>query len=175
MLRKSVQALAPLCAALLLAGCNGKDKETGPDVSPTASIPAIAAPEPPVTAVPPSANPLASFDRLDVARDGGISSAEYAQGAQSLFEMLDMEQDGNVNGKELDAGAAMLLEVDGLTPRIVLDTADTDRDGKLTLSEWIAFFNAHFTTVDRNGNGTIDRAEWAEPHLPSVPPPPVPK
>lgn len=166
MLRKSPLLLAPLCAAVLLAGCDGKGKETGPDVSPTASIPAVAPPEPPVTAVPPSRNPLASFDRLDAAHDGSISSAEYAQGAQSLFEMMDMEHDGNLNAAELQAGAAMLAELDGLTPESLLAVADTDNDGKLTLSEWMAFNNTRFTMIDSNGDGLIDRGEWAAPHTP---------
>lgn len=169
MLRNSTMLLAPLCAALLLAGCNGKEKETGPDVSPTASIPAVAQPEPPVTAVPPSGNPLASFDRLDATRDGSISSAEYAQGSQSLFEMMDMEQDGNLNARELQAGSAMLHEINGLTPQVLLDGADADRDGKLTLSEWMAFFNSRFTQIDRNNDGQIDSAEWAAPLVPTPP------
>ncbi|KHS47875.1 MULTISPECIES: EF-hand domain-containing protein [Novosphingobium] len=164
MLRKSTLLLAPLCAAVLLAGCDGKEKETGPDVSPTASIPAIAGAEPPVTAVPPSANPLASFDRLDAARDGAISSAEYAQGAQTLFEMMDLKQNGNLDVDQLRAGSAMLAEIDGLTPRDLLAVADADGDGKLTLSEWMAFNNARFSMIDRNGDGMVSRAEWDAPH-----------
>ncbi|MBB4614545.1 EF-hand domain-containing protein [Novosphingobium taihuense] len=166
MLRKGTFLLAPLCAALLLTGCDGKEKETGPDVSPTASIPAVAAPEPPVTAVPPSRNPLSSFDGLDAAHDGRISSAEYAQGAQSLFEMMDMQHDGNLDLQELQAGAAMLVEIDGLKPQALLDAVDTDHDGKLTLSEWMAFNNTRFTLIDANGDGMIDRAEWEAPHPP---------
>jgi Ca2+-binding EF-hand superfamily protein len=150
----------------MLAGCDGKEKETGPDVSPDASVPAVAQPEPPVTAVPASGNPLASFDRLDAMHDGSISSAEYAQGAQSLFEMMDMEHDGNLNAQELQAGAEMLAEIDGLTPQTLLAMADADHDGKLTLSEWMAFNNARFTLIDRNGDGMIDRGEWAAPHPP---------
>ncbi|MGV3511148.1 MAG: EF-hand domain-containing protein [Novosphingobium sp.] len=168
MLRKSTMLLAPICAALVLAGCDGKEKETGPDVSPTASIPAVAQPEPPVTAVPAAGSPLASFDRLDAAHDSSISSAEYAQGAQSLFEMMDMAQDGNLDTEELQAGAKMLAEIDGLTPQTLLGVADADRDGKLTLSEWMAFNNARFTLIDSNGDGMIDRGEWAAPH-PSLP------
>lgn len=169
MLRKSTYLLAPFCAALLLAGCDGKEKETGPDVFPTASIPAVAPPEAPVTAVPPSSNPLSDFERLDAAHDGSISSAEYAQGAQSLFEMMDMEHDGNLSLTELQAGAAMLAEIDSLTPQKLLEIADADHDGKLTLSEWMAFNNARFTLIDSNGDGLIDRAEWAAPH-PRFPP-----
>lgn len=168
MLRKGTLLLAPICAALLLAGCDGREKETGPDVSPTASIPAVAQPEPPVTAVPASGNPLASFDRLDAMHDGSISSAEYAQGAQSLFEMMDMEQDGNLNAQELQAGEKMLAEMDGLNQQTLLTLADADHDDKLTLSEWMAFNNARFTLIDSNGDGLIDRSEWAAPH-PSLP------
>lgn len=164
MLRKSTTLLAPLCAALLLAGCDGKEKETGPDVSPTASIPAIAAPEPAVTSVPLAANPLTDFDRLDAARDGAISSAEYAQGAQTLFEMMDLKQNGNLDADQLRAGAAMLAEIDGLTPQVLLNVADADGDGKLTLSEWMAFNNARFSMIDRNGDGMVSRAEWDAPH-----------
>lgn len=166
MLRKSTVLVAALGAALALAGCDGREKETGPDVSPSASAPAVAPPAPPVTAVPPAANPLASFDRLDTVHDGSISNAEYAKGAQSLFEMMDMEHDGNLNAAELQAGAAMLAEIDGLTAQTLLAVADADHDGTLTLSEWMAFNNARFTAIDRNGDGMVDRAEWAAPHAP---------
>lgn len=149
-----------LLAALLLAGCGGSEKETGPDVSAEASAPAVASSEPPAAIVSPADNPLANFDRMAGAEGSGISSATYAQAAQQLFGMMDAEDDGNLTDSELEAGAKLLAQVDCLTPDALVRTADNDKDGKITLSEWMAYNNARFTRIDRNGDGVIDRNEW---------------
>ena len=47
---------------------------------------------------------------------------------------------------------------------LVAAVADADGDGKLTLSEWMAFNNARFSMIDRNGDGMVSRAEWDAPH-----------
>ena len=59
-----------LLAALLLAGCGGSEKETGPDVSAEASAPAVASSEPPAAIVSPADNPLAILGE-DARRWGG--------------------------------------------------------------------------------------------------------
>lgn len=153
-------ALALALSAGLLAGCGQKDKDTGPDVVPEASAPFVAPPETPAAVVPPAENPLASFERLAGSGNGRISSAVYAQAAQHLFEMMDTENDGNLSADELAAGARLLAQIDGLTPDRLMTIADNDKDGKINLSEWMAYHNARFSRIDSNGDGMIDRAEW---------------
>lgn len=143
----------------LLSACGEKEKDTGPDVVPEASAPFVAPSEEPAAIVPPAENPLGSFDRLAAQADGTISSAVYAKAAQQLFEMMDVEHDGNLSADELAAGAKLLIQIDGLTPDGVLKIADNDKDGKINLSEWMAYHNARFSRFDSNGDGMIDRAE----------------
>ena len=166
----SIRALALTAIALGVLSVGGcKQKETGPDVGARATAPAVAPPLPPVTAVPGDEHPMAGFERLDRDRDGRIVSAEHAQAAQSLFEMIDMQHDGNLGIDELKAAGPALADIDGLTAEKLLAIADADHDGKLTLSEWMAFANARFGMLDRNGDGVIDRTEWDAPHPPLPP------
>lgn len=165
--RRAGVLAACMVAALALTGC--EQKETGPDVTATAPAPVVAPSLPPVTAVPASQNPLADFAALDPDGDGRVSSADYARSSQALFEMIDMEHDGNLALAELQSGAAALGDIDGLTPAKLLGIADNDHDGKLTLSEWMAFNNARFDLIDRNDDGVVDSAEWDAPRA-MVPP-----
>ncbi|WP_225207411.1 EF-hand domain-containing protein [Novosphingobium huizhouense] len=164
---RAAALLAIALCALSLGGC--KQKQTGPDVAASETAPVVAPAMPPVTAVPRSAHPMADFAALDRDHDGRIASAEHAQAAQALFEMVDMQHDGNLGLDELKAGAAALADIDGVTPERLLAIADADHDGKLTLSEWMAFANARFGLLDRNGDNFVDRAEWDAPHPPLPP------
>lgn len=146
-----------LVGMLALAAC--KQKETGPDVAASATAPVVAA-------SPRPSRPMADFATLDADRDGRISAAEHAQAAQALFEMLDAEHDGNLVRDELQSGAVALADIHGLTPDKLLAIADNDHDGRITLSEWIAFANARFGLLDRNGDGFVDQAEWSAPRPP---------
>ncbi|SMC80464.1 EF-hand domain-containing protein [Novosphingobium sp. B1] len=164
-MRRTHKALALPILALglplaVLSGCGDTEKDTGPEVVPEASAPFVAPSEVPAAVVPPADNPLGSFDRLAVQADGQISSAVYAKAAQQLFEMMDVEHDGNLSAEELAAGARLLVQIDGMTPDALLKIADNDKDGKINLSEWMAYHNGRFTRFDSNGDGMISRAEW---------------
>lgn len=153
-----------LCLVLIatLGAC--RDKETGPDPMASAAVPVVAPPPVPVGKVPPTLHPITEFASLDPDDDGRVPSADYARAAQTMFTMMDMSRDGNVTPAEMQATHKVMGDVDGLGEVALFAVADTDKDGKLTLSEWMAFNNARFDRIDTNDDGVIDRAEWDAPH-----------
>ena len=152
-------AVALGAAVLALAGCEAK--ETGPDDGATvAAAPAVAPPVPAATASPDAAKPLASFEGKDSDGDARVTSAEYAIAAQTMFRMMDAAKDGSVTLAELDAAREAIGQRGELSSEKVIAANDSDSDGKLTLSEWVAGANAQFNAMDTNRDGAIDRTEW---------------
>lgn len=153
-------ALAPVACATLLAAC---------------------APYPtndPVYGSAPVDTYAATFERLDVNRDGFLSRAEAdsigvrshavsAESAASAFHRLDVNGDGFLSRAEADATLAGI-------PGASFDASDADRDGFLNLAEatphlrWIESRNAppgtSFESLDANRDGFLSRAE-ADPAL----------
>lgn len=162
--------LAIAGAFLLLAGC--QKIETGPDDSDTAAAaPVVATPLPAIVSDPAAAKPLTSFEGKDANGDGKISQAEYAKAAQSIFQMMDADQSGTVTVQEMDAARAALgMAGSETSSEKIIQQADSDGDGKLTLGEWMANANAQFDAVDANKDGFIDRAEWDAAHPEAAPP-----
>ncbi|WP_338467325.1 EF-hand domain-containing protein [Novosphingobium sp. ZN18A2] len=156
-------------AVAVLSGCS--DKETGPDDTDTsAAAPIVATPLPAITSDPEAAKPLTSFEGKDANHDGAISQAEYAKAAQSIFQMMDADQNGTVTVQEMDAARTALGIGDAaLSSEKLIQQADSDGDGKLTLGEWMANANAQFDKMDTNQDGSIDRQEWDAAHQPSTP------
>lgn len=149
-------ALALLCA---LAACQGK--ETGPDdTATTAAAPLVAPPITAATADPDAARPLASFAGKDADGDGRLTSAEYANAAQTMFRMMDADKDGVVTADEHRAAREAMGVALNVSSDDVIAANDSDNNGNLTLSEWMAGANAQFDALDTDQDGSISAAEW---------------
>lgn len=164
-------ALAVAGALVLLGGC--QNTETGPDDYDTsASAPVVATPVPAITADPEAAKPLTSFEGKDANGDGVISQAEYAKAAQSIFQRMDADSNGTVTVQEMDAARTALgMNHPDVSSEKLIEQADSDGDGKLTLSEWMANANAQFDAMDTNKDGSIDHLEWDTAHPEATPAP----
>lgn len=148
-------------ALLVVLGACQQQKETGPDVTASqAAAPEVAPSMPTATENPDAARPLASFAGKDANNDGRISAAEYANAAQLMFRMMDADRDGTVTLEEHQAARAAMGVGQEVTSQQVIAANDSDADGKLTLSEWIAGANAQFDSLDINKDGAVDLAEW---------------
>ena len=159
---RTAGAIAAGIAALMLAGCNGK--ETGPEEAATDSIPATATPVAAATADPAAAKPLASFAGMDGDNDGFVSSAEHAKATQTMFQMMDADASGSVSVAEMDAARDAVGGSTALSSEKKIATIDGDGDGKLTLAEHVAGANAMFARMDANKDDRLDRAEWDKGH-----------
>lgn len=144
---------------LALTGCDRK--ETGPEAQDTAATaPATATPVPAAVADPAATKPLLSFAGMDSDGGGVVTSAENARASQTIFQAMDLDKDGAVTLTEMDAARAAIGRGPNLSSEKLIEVADADHDGKLTLGEWVATANARFARFDRNTDETLTLAEW---------------
>jgi len=125
-----------------------------------------AAPQPAPTA--PSARP-ARIDggvmRYDANKDGAVTIEEWKTGQQTRFKRLDTNGDGKLSKDELFARTPAIGNSVLPTDRQASQQSsyflllDTDKDGFVTLTEFMAGADRNFTRCDLDRNGRIDTAE----------------
>jgi Ca2+-binding EF-hand superfamily protein len=118
---------------------------------------------------------------LDTNHDGRLSREELSK-APELFDRLDRNHDGFLDAKELAEVPAVTASEPAINPAPlarkhgrkgggnlmhVLETADKDGDGKLSMEEAPPFLKKQFTKIDTNGDGILDKGEleaWVRRH-----------
>jgi Ca2+-binding EF-hand superfamily protein len=99
-------------------------------------------------------NSNAVFARLDLNRDGSISFAEVTAARRSVFERLDGDHNGSLSRREFAAtGGARAQRFAQL---------DRNRDGRISLAEYLNDGRARFRAADANRDGRLSRAEFAK-------------
>ena len=138
-------------AALLLAG------------------PVLAAPDD--TAAPPEKPARASsavprgLMRYDTNKDGVVDRAEWKAAQEARFKRLDANGDGKLTQDELFARTPAIgnsvLPTDRQAQRqsTYFQLLDADKDGVVTLAEFMAQADRNFARCDINKDGRIDTAE----------------
>lgn len=124
-----------------------------------------------VAAEPPLLDPVTTIVRMDSDHDGAASREEWrAYGySDAEFTAVDADNDGRVTVAELRAYriahatspaelAALKAETPKYDPALTIRMADTNRDGAVSESEWVAYGNhggAGFAPIDANHDGKI--------------------
>ena len=108
----------------------------------------------------PIGDPAAAFDRLDANKDGMISRDEFSKGREQRIEkrivMRDKIKELRKDGK---LGEMRMHRMGGMGSARVIVMADTDHDGKITLSEAEGMALKHFDEMDSNHDGQVTREE----------------
>lgn len=113
-------------------------------------------------------DPNQAFDRLDTNKDGSISREEFAKGRELRIEkriaMIEHRKDGKP-GKG-DHMIHMRHGGGGMGGHMIV-MADTDQDGRITLSEAEAMALKHFDQMDANKDGKVtpDERKAARPMI----------
>ena len=106
----------------------------------------------------------AAFDRMDANRDGSISRDEFARAPAMRQQRMAA---GGKNrapgqpgafGKRRMGGMGLGVPMAGLRGRM-FDTADVNRDGRVTIAEATAAAYRHFDMMDANRDGQVSRQE----------------
>ena len=134
--------------------------------------PAFAAPgdtTAPQTAPAPHSPRPARIDggvmRYDANKDGAVTIEEWKSGQEARFKRLDANGDGKLSKDELFARTPAVGNSVLPTDRQASQQSsyflllDTDKDGFVTLAEFMAGADRNFTRCDLDKNGRIDTAE----------------
>jgi Ca2+-binding EF-hand superfamily protein len=91
------------------------------------------------------------IESADRNKDGRIGRVEFLERMKEAFFFIDNDKDGSVVVVEYQ-----LIQV-GDPKRFA--AADRNKDGKLTLDEFLKAVSADFDDTDRNDDGVIDEEE----------------
>ena len=136
------------------------------------AAPALAAPgdasapsSPPNATPRPAARENSGIMRYDTNKDGAVDRAEWKAGQEARFKRLDTNGDGKLSQEELFAGTPAagnsVLPTDRQAQRqsSYFQRLDADKDGVVTLSEFMADADRNFARCDVNKDGRTDAAE----------------
>jgi hypothetical protein len=102
--------------------------------------------------------------RYDANKDGTVDRAEWKAGQEARFRRLDANGDGKLTKEELFArtpGANSVLPSDRQAQRqsTYFLLLDANKDGVVTLPEFMVQTDRNFARCDTNNDGRIDTAE----------------
>lgn len=147
-------------AALVLASCAA--------LAAPGDTPAPASPQPPASqqSGPGERGGRApsGLMRYDTNKDGTVDRTEWKAGQEARFRRLDANGDGKLTKDELFArtpGANSVLPTDRQAQRqsTYFVLLDSNKDGVVTLAEFMAQGDRNFARCDTNNDGRIDTAE----------------
>ena len=130
--------------------------------------PALAAPDETAPAEKPartSSSVPRGLMRYDTNKDGAVDRAEWKAAQEARFKRLDANGDGKLTQDELFARTPALgnsiLPTDRQAQRqsSYFQLLDADKDGVVTLAEFMAQADRNFARCDLNKDGRIDTAE----------------
>lgn len=131
--------------------------------------PALAAPDdPPAPAEKPARTSNSvprGLMRYDTNKDGVVDRAEWKAAQEARFKRLDTNGDGKLTEDELFARTPAIgnsvLPPDRQVQRqsSYFQLLDADKDGVVTLAEFMAQADRNFARCDLNKDGRIDTAE----------------
>jgi len=102
--------------------------------------------------------------RFDTNKDGFVDRTEWRAGQEARFKQLDANGDGKLSPDELvrrPAGATGVLPTDAQNTRQsrFFQRLDTDKDGFVSLAEYMAEGDRRFARCDTNKDGRINTEE----------------
>lgn len=101
---------------------------------------------------------IEQIEKADTNGDGAISRSEFTAHRATQFSRLDRDQNGYVTESDIPGFVQKRLP-----PEMSLDKMkaafDTNKDGKLSQSEFVNGPTAAFDRIDANGDNTVTRAE----------------
>ncbi len=94
------------------------------------------------------------FENLDLDKSGDITKPELFESIRGRFDAIDLNDDGFV-GKSEYVG----YRKDGTSAEIRFGQLDSNKDGRLDMTEFAAPGDWRFDRIDRNLDGRISRPE----------------
>ena len=110
----------------------------------------------------------ASFEGMDLNRDGRVSAAEHTAATRRMYATMDRNADGKVSAAEMDAAHGKVTgrrtRVGDLASVEKIRTIDQNGDRVLSAAEHEAGAAMMFVRMDANKDGKLSRAEYDKGH-----------
>ena len=111
------------------------------------------------------------FTQIDINRDGSISLDELLAARRIVFKRLDIDKNGNISAREFAGRNATITASSGqaappprstllLRPSPRFLQLDRNKNGTLSIGEYLADSNRRFAAADQNRNARLSRAEF---------------
>ena len=125
----------------------------------------------------PAATAFAATDKfaqMDTDKDGRISGAEHAVGAERMFDTIDADNNDSLTAAEMDAGHARWAAEDGkgahanhgkaMSSADKIAKIDANGDGALTAAEHAEGAKDMFAKMDTDRDGSLTKDELEAGH-----------
>jgi Ca2+-binding EF-hand superfamily protein len=109
----------------------------------------------------------AMFDKLDTNKDGAISREEYVSAQPQFNERRVIVMRDGAGGEPGAAGEHGMMRMHGMGMKMhgrMFESADANRDGKVSLQEMTKAALQHFDAADANHDGTLTPEERMQMH-----------
>ena len=108
---------------------------------------------------------------FDANKDGKVTKDEFLAGVRRRFAEMDLNNDGRISDEDLPpmmrgrnvlagGNATGSMGHHGMPMLRMLQGADANKDGVITLDEVLAAADKRFALLDRNKDGNIDKADF---------------
>jgi Ca2+-binding EF-hand superfamily protein len=108
------------------------------------------------------------FERADADKDGQVQLSESLSHAEKRFAKMDQNEDGVVTKSEGEEAYQQVREKRNKSRKRkiskMFSSSDTNQDGQLELSEYLAHAEQRFKAMDLNGDGALTKEEGVEAH-----------
>lgn len=105
---------------------------------------------------------------MDTDKDGRLSAAEHAMGAQKMFQKMDADRDGRVTADEMDARHKDMPSSHSSKPMKSsaekIKMIDADGDGAISAEEHEKGSQKMFGKMDKDQDGKLSQAEIQAGH-----------
>jgi Ca2+-binding EF-hand superfamily protein len=110
----------------------------------------------------------AHFDRVDADDDSLMTMAEFETGTSKNFEAMDTDKSGMVEAQEYlvtwcgapSTDAKPAKKATKGNKHSLHKNMDSNKNGKVTSDECVAFWTVRFADIDGNKDGSITKAEF---------------
>jgi Ca2+-binding EF-hand superfamily protein len=108
---------------------------------------------------------MRDFNAIDSNKDGRVSTSEHETFSKAVFARIDTNRDDKITVEEVNAAAGIIsghnANAQQLNAAYRIRRHDTNGDGVISKTEFLAAAVARFRAMDADSNGELTQQEFA--------------